>query len=364
MRESSMIVSTKQEQFLLNMFKRGLDCRERENLWNIRKNFEILFVPSTGREDPEGFTLAKNIPAEEDVFIWKRSAEDLDPKSKGWEKLDTNLFSRNQMSGKDFSISGSDTIRVAETDRDLKPITSAKNISSSDIPKIFPLSTIQALFEHIQQKLLLLCANNHATFSHPSPLWKNPDFFIKLPFKLNEDTNPTKATHSGKSPSDLNLANEECNELLRQGLIEHTSSPWACQAFYVEKRSELLRGKKRLVMDYKPLNLLLRDDKFPVPRPNVLFSQLPGATIFSKFDLKGAFWQIGIHPDERYKTAFYLPNAQYQWTVLPFGLKTAPSLSQKAVTRISHPLLHSTLIYIDDILLFSPDETSHKLLLQ
>ncbi|KAK1549814.1 hypothetical protein Q3G72_008377 [Acer saccharum] len=225
----------------------------------------------------------------------------------------------------------------------------------SDILKIFKLSTIQAPFKQIQQKLLLLCADNHATFSHPSPLWKNPDFFIKLPFKLNEDINPTKATHSGMSLSDLKLANEECNELLRQGLIEHTSSPWACQAFYVEKRSELLRGKKRLVVDYKPLNLFL---------PNVLFSQLPRATIFSKFDLKGAFWQIGIHPDERYKTAFCLPNAQYQWTVLPFGLKTAPSLFQKAVTRIFHPLLHSALIYIDDILLFSPDETSHNLLLQ
>ncbi|KAK0606560.1 hypothetical protein LWI29_000648 [Acer saccharum] len=122
--------------------------------------------------------------------------------------------------------------------------------------------------------------------------------------------------------------------------------------------------KKRLVVDYKPLNLFLKDDKFPVPRPNVLFSQLPGATIFSKFDLKGAFWQIGIHPDERYKTAFCLPNAQYQWTVLPFGLKNAPSLFQKAVTRIFHPLLHFTLIYIDDILMFSPDDTSHNILLQ
>ncbi|KAK0608919.1 hypothetical protein LWI29_037991 [Acer saccharum] len=162
----------------------------------------------------------------------------------------------------------------------------------SNISKIFPLSEIQAPFELIQNKLLLLYANSHATFSHLSPLWKNPDFFIKLPFKLNEDNNPTKATHSGMSPSDLQLANEECNELLRQGLIEHISSPWACQAFYVEKCSELLKGKKRLVVDYQPLNLFLRDDKFPVPRPNVLFSQLPGATIFSKFDLKGAFWQI------------------------------------------------------------------------
>ncbi|KAK0590074.1 hypothetical protein LWI29_022372 [Acer saccharum] len=234
----------------------------------------------------------------------------------------------------------------------------------SEIPKIFPLSEIQPPFDQIPANLLRLCADDHATFSHPSPLWKNPDFFIKLHFKLNEDINPTKVSHSGMSPTNLQMAHKECNELLRQGLIEHTSSPWACQAFYVEKRSELKWGKKRLVVDYKPLNLFLRDDKFPVPRPNVLFAQLPGATVFSKFDLKGAFWQIGIHPDERYKTAFCFPNAQYQWTVLPFGLKTAHSLFQKAVTRIFHPLLHSAIIYIDDILLFSINDTSHNILLQ
>ena len=166
------------------------------------------------------------------------------------------------------------------------------------------------------------------------------------------------------SPSDLKLAQAECADLLQQGLIEPTSSPWACQAFYVEKRSELKRGKKRLVIDYKPLNLFLRDDKFPVPKTSTLFAQLSKATIFSKFDLKGAFWQIGIHPDDRYKTAFCIPNAQYQWKVLPFGLKTAPSLFQKAVTRIFHPILYSALIYIDDILLFSPDESSHSQLLK
>ncbi|KAK2650124.1 hypothetical protein Ddye_017613 [Dipteronia dyeriana] len=133
----------------------------------------------------------------------------------------------------------------------------------SNIPKIFPLSAINSDFQQIQEKLLTFCTNSHADFRHPKSLWKNPDFFIRLPFNLNEDVNPTKASHSGMSPLDLLLANEECEELLR--------------------------GKKRLVIDYKPLNLFLRDDKFLVPRANSLFSQLPGATVFSKFDLKGAF---------------------------------------------------------------------------
>nr|KYP46018.1 polyprotein [Cajanus cajan] len=165
------------------------------------------------------------------------------------------------------------------------------------------------------------------------------------------------------SPSDLKLAKQECQELLRQGLIEQTTSNWACQAFYVEKRSERLRGKKRLVVDYKPLNHFLKDDKFPLPKTSTLPILLKESKIFSKFDLKSGFWQLGVDPSERHKTAFCIPNAQYQWTVLPFGLKVAPSLFQKAITKILEPLLDNAIIYIDDILLFSKDMESHKKLL-
>ena len=97
-------------------------------------------------------------------------------------------------------------------------------------------------------------------------------------------------------------------------------------SFYVEKHYEIVRGKKRLVIDYQPLNMFLQDDKFPLPKRQSMFTYLKNAQIFSKFDLKSGFWQLGIKLSERYKTAFYIPNAHYQWTVLPFGLKTAPSI--------------------------------------
>nr|XP_012568598.1 uncharacterized protein LOC101496717 [Cicer arietinum] len=233
----------------------------------------------------------------------------------------------------------------------------------SGILKLYSLSEVPAGYEEIKSKLLKLCADSHGQFSHPNPLWTNKDFFVQLPFKLNEDINPTKATHPGMSPSDLALAREECNQLLQQGLIEPTKSEWACQAFYVEKRSEKIRGKKRLVIDYKPLNHFLKDDKFPIPKTSSLNTFLKDAQVYSKFDMKSGFWQLGIDPNDRYKTAFCIPNAQYQWTVLPFGLKVAPSLFQKAMTRIFEPIIDSILIYIDDVLLFSKDEKAHKQLL-
>ncbi|KAH9752199.1 hypothetical protein KPL71_014610 [Citrus sinensis] len=233
----------------------------------------------------------------------------------------------------------------------------------TDTLRLYALSKTPSPYSHISQKFLEYCPENHSQFHHPSPLWKNEQFFIHLPFKLNEDINPTKASHAGMSPSDLLLAMQECSPLLQQGLIEPTDSDWACQAFYVEKRSELVCGKKRLVIDYQPLNSFLKDDKFLLPKIQTLFVHLQGARIFSKFDLKAGFWQLGISPVDRHKTAFCIPDAHYQWTVMPFGLKVAPSLFQKAMTKIFNLILYHALVYIDDILLFASDHESHQKLL-
>ncbi len=79
----------------------------------------------------------------------------------------------------------------------------------------------------------------------------------------------------------------------------------------MEKRSEKLRGKKRLAIDYKPLNHFLQDDKYPLPKIDALFTQLHEAHI-SNFDLKVGFWQLGIHPVDRPKIAFCISMTQYQ----------------------------------------------------
>ncbi|ESQ39483.1 hypothetical protein EUTSA_v10001272mg [Eutrema salsugineum] len=145
------------------------------------------------------------------------------------------------------------------------------------------------------------CASSHSGFltKCSSPLWQNPDFFISLPFKKNEDINPTKASHPGMNPDHYTLALEEVNLLQKEGLIEKTTSPWSCEAFYVNKRAEQIRGKLRL--------------------REVLFQRLPQAKVFSKFDLKAGLWQLGIKPEDRPKTAFCIPDRHFQWKVMPFG---------------------------------------------
>ena len=97
------------------------------------------------------------------------------------------------------------------------------------------------------------------------------------------------------SPSDLLLAKQECSQLLQQGLIEPTDSDWACQAFYVEKRSELVRGKKWLVIDYQPLNSFLKDDKFPFQKSKPCLSIFKGHVFSLSLILKPVFGNLVFH---------------------------------------------------------------------
>ena len=146
--------------------------------------------------------------------------------------------------------------------------------------------------------------------------------------------NPTKASHRGMNPEHLVLAKQELSNLLLEGLIEPITTLWACDAFYVNKHAEKIREKLKLVINYQDLNHFLVDDKFPLPNKSALFQHLLNVKVFSKFDFKVGFWQLGIHPEERYKTACCIPDHHYQWTVMPFGLKNTPSHFQKAMVTL------------------------------
>ena len=82
------------------------------------------------------------------------------------------------------------------------------------------------------------------------------------------------------------------------------------------------------------MNKALKWIRHPIPNKKDLLQKLHYTFIFSKFDMKSGFSQIQIRPKDRYKTAFTIPFGQYEWTVMPFGLKNAPSEFQRIMNDI------------------------------
>ena len=77
------------------------------------------------------------------------------------------------------------------------------------------------------------------------------------------------------------LCKKEIQQLLSRKLIRESNSPWNCYGFYVNKRAEQIRGIPRLVINYKPLNLVLGDDSYPIPHKGDLIRRIAVAKIFS-----------------------------------------------------------------------------------
>ena len=214
----------------------------------------------------------------------------------------------------------------------------------------------QDAIESLKNKIIKeICSNI------PNAFWHRKQHKIELPYEpdFSEKNIPTKAKPIQMSKELLSYCEKEIHDLLDKNLIRKSKSPWSCSAFYVKKQAELERGTPRLVINYKPLNDALRWIRYPIPNKKDLLQRLVNSRIFSKFDMKSGFWQIQVAEKDRYKTAFVVPFGHYEWNVMPFGLKNAPSEFQNMMNEIFNQFSDFIIVYIDDVLVYSSSIEQH-----
>jgi len=195
----------------------------------------------------------------------------------------------------------------------------------------------------------------------PNAFWERKKHIISLPYEkdFNERMIPTKACPAQMNAELLEYCKKEIQTLLDKKLIRPSKSPWSCAAFYVNNAAKKERDVPHLVINYKPLNKVLQWIHYPIPNKRDLLNLLYDAKIFSKFDMKSGLWQIQIAEADRYKTAFTVPFGRYEWNVMPFGLKNAPSEFQNIMNDIFTPFTSFIIIYIDDVFVFSKSIDQH-----
>ncbi|XP_043064141.1 uncharacterized protein LOC122320104 [Drosophila ficusphila] len=137
------------------------------------------------------------------------------------------------------------------------------------------------------------------------------------------------------------------DELLKFNIIRPSCSPFASPMMLVKKKN----GSDRLCVDFRALNENTVADKYPLPLISDQIARLRGASYFSSLDMASGFYQIPVHPDSIERTAFVTPEGQYEFLTMPFGLKNAPSVFQRAINKALGNLAHTyAIVYIDDVL--------------
>jgi len=97
-----------------------------------------------------------------------------------------------------------------------------------------------------------------------------------------------------------------------------------------------------------------------------ILSRIASTIFISSVDLKHAYWQIELEEESRPITAFTVPGRPlYQFVVMPFGLCNAgQSLCRLMDKVIPSKLREKVFVYLDDLLIVTPDFESHLSILK
>jgi hypothetical protein len=148
----------------------------------------------------------------------------------------------------------------------------------------------------------------------------------------------------------------QCNDLLRHGVKQPSSSAYSAPVLLVKKGD----GTWRLCVDYKALNSATVKDKFPIPMVEELLDELHDAEFFTKLDLRSGYHQVRMHGADVEKTSFRTHQGLFKFLVMPFGLTNTSTTFQAPMNDVLRPFLWwFVLVFFDDILIYSPSRLEH-----
>jgi hypothetical protein len=184
-----------------------------------------------------------------------------------------------------------------------------------------------------------------------------PERAIEFKIELQPSTAPMAKTPYRIMPIELAELKIQLQDLQDKGFIHPSSSHWGCPALFVFKKDKNLR----LCVNYRPLNVVIIKNKYPLPHINILFDQLAGAQVFSKIDLRSGYHQIKIRVEDIPKTAFSTRYEIYEYLVMSFGLTNVSAHFMYLMNSIFMSKLDKfVVVFINDILVYSKSTEEHE----
>jgi hypothetical protein len=96
------------------------------------------------------------------------------------------------------------------------------------------------------------------------------------------------------SATELKALRDYLEKALANGWIKRSASEAGAPILFVPKKD----GSLRLCVDYRGLNAISIKNRHPLPLISETLDRLGGASVFSKLDLKDAYYRIPIRPSD------------------------------------------------------------------
>ena len=184
-----------------------------------------------------------------------------------------------------------------------------------------------------------------------------PHCEYNLKINLEDSTSsPLEATYS-LSSSQLGSLHEFLDEHLTMGFIRPSSSAHAALVLFVCKKDSSLC----LCVNFRGLNKITKNDRYPLPYISDLLDAPSHTKVYTKINLQHAYHLVCIANRDKWKTSFWMCYGSYEWLVMSFGLTNTLAAFQRFINTVFADLLDvCVIVYLDDILIYSVDMTSHK----
>ena len=174
--------------------------------------------------------------------------------------------------------------------------------------------------------------------------------------KIETNADPPHGPIYNLSAKELEALSEYLDDAIRRGWIRHSTSPAGAPILFVPKKD----GRLRLCVDYRGLNRVTVKNRLALPLISEILDRVSGATVFSKIDLKDAYYRIPVVVTDRWKTAFRMRYGHFEYNVMPFRLTNAPVTFQGYINKALAGLVDvCCVVYLDNILIYSANEDDH-----
>ena len=179
--------------------------------------------------------------------------------------------------------------------------------------------------------------------------------------RIDTGNHPPIRQRQYRIPATVNdEVDRQVQEMLRNNIIEESSSPWTSPMMIVKQKARDGKVKFRFVIDMRKLNDITIKDAFPLPRIDQTLDALGGAVYLSVVDAARGFFQVPLNERDREKTAFVANNKLYQFRVMSLGLANAPSTYSRLMDLVLNGLTYRyCLVYLDDTIIYSKSFDEH-----